>query len=504
MVGLVVSLLVLLCCPAAATAATRYAAPEGSRTSATCAAADPCALDRAVNLAAAGDEVVVGAGEYRVITPLRPTGAIDLHGDRDRAAPDVVGDPHLSSTLLTMRGGTLGHLSLSAIAAKQQALSLSAGAADGVHASSVAGPGAEISATKAGTTLRNSVVVGSTTGLAMKGKGAATVRNVTAIATGQFSLGIDCDVDGTGTLVNVLVRGGSTDLRGHHGDCTATYSNFRADRVTGMRAGIGNQSAQPLFADADYRPAPGSPTIDAGTTGDGLDPDGRPRTLGRAPDIGAYEFAPAATVDDGGTEPPAAGEMPENLRGVPLPKQGVSVVVAPARGRILVRRPGSKRFRRLDDAGRVPVGSVVDARAGRVRLVSAIGAGGAVQSGLFWGSKFKTGQRRKGNGMTTLTLRGGNLAACRRGSAHTQAVAAASKKRKKHRRRLWARDRNGRFRTHGNDSVATARGTAWLTEDRCEGTFTRVSEGAVSVRDLRRHRSVLVEAGHSYLARHRR
>ena len=108
--------------------------------------------------------------------------------------------------------------------------------------------------------------------------------------------------------------------------------------------------------------------------------------------------------------------------------------------------------------------------------------------------------------MTTLTLRGGNLAACRRGSAHTSAVAvaAASKKRKKHRRRLWARDRNGRFRTHGNDSVATARGTAWLTEDRCHGTFTRVTEGAVSVRDLRRHRRVLVEAGHSYLARHRR
>ena len=449
--------------------------------------------------------MVVGTGDYRVTTALRPTGAIDLHGDRDQAAPDVVGDPQLSSTLLTLRGGTMAHLSLAATAAKQRALSLSAGAADGVRASSAGGPGAEITATKAGTTLRNSVVVGSTRrARGMKGKGAATVRNVTAIATGQSSVGIDCDVDGTGTLVNVLVRGGSTDLRGHHDACTATYSNFRADRATGMRAGIGNQSAQPLFADADYRPAPGSPTIDAGTTGDGLDPDGRPRTLGAAPDIGAYEFAPAATADDGGTEPTGRGG---DARG---PARRAAAQAGRQRRRRPRARPdpGTPAGREALPAPRRcrprPVGSVVDARGGRVRLVSAIGAGGAVQSGLFWGSKFKTGQRRKGNGMTTLTLRGGNLAACRRRPRARSAVAAASKKRKKHRRRLWARDRNGRFRTHGNDSVATARGTAWLTEDRCDGTFTRVTEGAVSVRDLRRHRSVLVEAGHSYLARHRR
>jgi ferric-dicitrate binding protein FerR (iron transport regulator) len=49
--------------------------------------------------------------------------------------------------------------------------------------------------------------------------------------------------------------------------------------------------------------------------------------------------------------------------------------------------------------------------------------------------------------------------------------------------------------------VATVRGTSWYVEDRCDGTLTRVSKGSVSVYDRGRHRTVVVRAGHSYLAR---
>jgi ferric-dicitrate binding protein FerR (iron transport regulator) len=188
--------------------------------------------------------------------------------------------------------------------------------------------------------------------------------------------------------------------------------------------------------------------------------------------------------------------MPKELRGVPFPKQGVSVVVAAARGHVRVRRPGDSRFVPLDAAGRVPVGSVLDARHGRVQLVSAVGSG--VQSGVFWGTRFRATQSRRGGGMTTLTLRGPELRRCGRTTAK---LAFASKKKRRRVRSLWARDRHGRFRTHGHDSVATARGTAWFTRETCAGTRTRVTRGAVSVRDLRRHRTVLVKAGHSYLAR---
>ena len=85
-------------------------------------------------------------------------------------------------------------------------------------------------------------------------------------------------------------------------------------------------------------------------------------------------------------------------------------------------------------------------------------------------------------------------------------TARSAKKRKASRRsvrKLWGSDNGGRFRTHGRDSVATVRGTRWLTLDRCDGTLTKVVEGAVAVRDRRRGKTVLVRAGRSYLARHR-
>jgi hypothetical protein len=66
---------------------------------------------------------------------------------------------------------------------------------------------------------------------------------------------------------------------------------------------------------------------------------------------------------------------------------------------------------------------------------------------------------------------------------------------------LWTADSHGRFRTHGRNSVATVRGTAWVTVETCEGTTTYVLAGAVAVRDLHLHKTVLVRAGHEYFAR---
>ena len=40
--------------------------------------------------------------------------------------------------------------------------------------------------------------------------------------------------------------------------------------------------------------------------------------------------------------------------------------------------------------------------------------------------------------------------------------------------------------------------------DRCDGTLTKVSQGTVVVRDLRRRKNILLRSGKSYLARARR
>ena len=110
--------------------------------------------------------------------------------------------------------------------------------------------------------------------------------------------------------------------------------------------------------------------------------------------------------------------------------------------------------------------------------------------------------------MTALALAGGSFRGCPVPSATATrrafAVAAAKKPKKKpHKviRQLWSKDNHGKFQTYGHNSVATVRGTEWITQDRCDGTLTRVIQGTVTVRNNKTHRTVTITAGHSYLAR---
>ena len=170
------------------------------------------------------------------------------------------------------------------------------------------------------------------------------------------------------------------------------------------------------------------------------------------------------------------------------------MTLAPAGGTVLVRVPGATNSAALGDGASVPVGSIIDTRAGTVKLQSAL-PGASTQTGTFHGGRFEVRQPAGGHGMTELVLRG-PPATCPAGG-----VRAASVARDGPPRVLWGHDRHGRFRTRASNSVITVRGTTWYVADRCDGTLTRVTSGSVSVRDLRRRRTVVVSAGHSYLAR---
>ncbi|MBJ7473081.1 MAG: hypothetical protein JHD16_17380, partial [Solirubrobacteraceae bacterium] len=65
----------------------------------------------------------------------------------------------------------------------------------------------------------------------------------------------------------------------------------------------------------------------------------------------------------------------------------------------------------------------------------------------------------------------------------------------KKRRHVWGQDNGGRYETHGRDSVATVRGTKWLTTDTCAGTVVKVYEGAVSVQPKVGGKPTLVTVG---------
>lgn len=210
--------------------------------------------------------------------------------------------------------------------------------------------------------------------------------------------------------------------------------------------------------------------------------------------------APPATDDHGTSDAPAADDS------TPAPPAlGEAVVLRPLSGSVRFKARGASGYSDLGAGAHVPVGSMVDTRHGRVALQSARDSHGTTQTGTFWGGVFQVRQRRDNHGITDLHLRGGRFTGCGTGvRAGASALAREAQGRHRVVRRLWGKDSHARFRTHGRDSVATVRGTQWVTTDRCDGTLTKVREGKVLVRDLRRSRSVLLTTGHAYLARHTR
>jgi hypothetical protein len=202
------------------------------------------------------------------------------------------------------------------------------------------------------------------------------------------------------------------------------------------------------------------------------------------------------------------GPLPAPSRIAPVPEQ--SFAATPKRGRVLVRAGGGHgpgAFMQLTGDLRLPVGAVIDASHGVVALTVARGAVAKPQVIELTGGLFIVRQHGR-NPVTDIVLTGGNFARCR-GRARAAVAGAAAVRRSRRRsphsvvRRLWARDDHGRFMTYGLTSVATVRGTLWLTQDRCDGTLTRVYRGRVAVRDRMRRRTIVVTAGHRYLAARR-
>jgi hypothetical protein len=175
---------------------------------------------------------------------------------------------------------------------------------------------------------------------------------------------------------------------------------------------------------------------------------------------------------------------------VPTPEFHKTVVVRPVSGKVRVRLKGSKSFVDLSELDDVPLGSTIDTKQGRVELASVPSRTGAAEKVQLYDGMFRVEQK---SSITEFALNE-SLAPCGRARA-----AAAAKKPKS--RKLWG-DGKGSFRTKGQYSAATIRGTKWLVQDSCAGTLTRVTQGSVVVRAGRK--SVVVRAGKRYLAKPRR
>jgi hypothetical protein len=167
----------------------------------------------------------------------------------------------------------------------------------------------------------------------------------------------------------------------------------------------------------------------------------------------------------------------------PTPVAGESVGAKPTSGTVLIKLPGSTKFVPLDPSV-IKNGAEVDTRNGTVEITRADGGSAKFSDGIF--------KLSQSAGLTTLTL-SEKLTGCKTAK---KASAAATKPKT---RKLWG-DGKGKFRTRGQYSAATIRGTKWLVQDTCTTTLTRVTQGVVAVEDFAKKKTVLVKQGKRYTA----
>jgi hypothetical protein len=198
----------------------------------------------------------------------------------------------------------------------------------------------------------------------------------------------------------------------------------------------------------------------------------------------------------------AAPPSPTTL---PAPVLGKSADVSVVSGVVMVRT-GHGKFVRLTAARQIPMGSEINALRGSLKLVTATARQHVTQTGTFRGGVFRMAQASRGasKGLATLSLLEGVVkgapaySVCtRKGKSADASAAAASHKVLQ----LLHASAHGKFRTAGRYSAATVRGTVWSVANRCDGTLTQVVTGTVAVTDFVRRITVVLHAGHSYLAR---
>jgi hypothetical protein len=205
----------------------------------------------------------------------------------------------------------------------------------------------------------------------------------------------------------------------------------------------------------------------------------------------------------------------------PAPVLGKQVNVALVSGAVWIKPPPGKSlgaagdnaalskgqgFVPLTEARQIPTGSEIDALHGSLRVVSNTGKIGKTQTATLAGGVFKVTQTRTGinKGVTDFTLQESafqgapTYATCKASyKAGDATIASLSSKTLQ----LLKVSGHGKFKTTGRYSSATVRGTIYTVADKCNGTLTHVIRDTVLVDDFARHKTILLHAGQSYLAK---
>lgn len=342
-VALPLALLLLALDAVEAGATSRFVVPRGN--SASCTIQLPCSIAQATAIAGEGDEIVLQPGNYSDAAKdfggtVVVNSGVSLHGVLGAPRPVITVSTALPAgtpAVLVNRGGSISHLEVITANAPEEVAFLGGLGEDLIVRSTTPGG---VACTMFEGVLRNSaclsggggLALGSNTGaLGPRAPNSIQLRNVTAVASGPGSVGMNFGFTGdfngiangrnvrTINGVGVIARGTEHDIvarsispapahpasSGAVMVITLSHSDY-ADTITSVdvpaaggsatvtRAGSGtNITAVPRLAADGVHQLPGSPTVDAGAL-DGLTGastlDGQPRSIGGAPDIGADEF----------------------------------------------------------------------------------------------------------------------------------------------------------------------------------------------------------------------
>jgi hypothetical protein len=227
------------------------------------------------------------------------------------------------------------------------------------------------------------------------------------------------------------------------------------------------------------------------------------RAIGTA---GQADPVPASVTFDVPVDRDADG-IPDDVEVLPIgrpPQEGVSALATSDAGDVSVKLPDKRDYVPFKGIASLPVGSVVNTTNGAVTVRVA-------------SNGYAPTDRRHRDAEVTLSAGIFQIRQARVTKGLTRVVqipvefvlVSAAKAEDKCRSRtpgkgvvrtLTAVGRKGVFRVTGAASRADGLNATWTTTDRCDGTLTRVRRGHAKVRA---HRTVIVRAGHRYLARAR-
>jgi streptogramin lyase len=185
---------------------------------------------------------------------------------------------------------------------------------------------------------------------------------------------------------------------------------------------------------------------------------------------------------------------------VALPAIGRTAVASVVSGQVEVAGPSGK-FVPLSASSEIQVGDLINASDGVISITTRLKVRrhhSLYQTAKVWDGVFRLEQSPH-RSLTTFKLVGTPGCSTPR-NAHLFGHSRKGSK-KPPKQVLWARDNGGQYTTRGQNSVATVRGTVWETIESCAGTTTYVKRGVVAVRNVHTGHTVLVHAGHRYLAR---